>query len=195
MADNRELGPGPFYNTACMTMGTKHNTILDNLIWAIHTVSDTNTEAGLREAYNFLRHRALPSRRYSEKGCDPHNGRPGQPFRKPAYSQPTHSLTAWTATFPLDIPGGPWRYFFLCICSRHCRIWISEIGNVPPLYDELDTASFMRWQISENSRTQNGNASVFVLGRNGTDSPGPYTKEDVLGYHVRTIATSYASFA
>lgn len=189
VADNRELTPAqlPY---SMHDNGYQNNTILDNLIWAIPYGEDTNTEAGLMEAYNFFKTPGFAQsedilRRAVILITD------GQANRSvnPAYSQIYAQPDSVDSDFFPDIPGGPWRYFMYL--QQTLPNLISEIGNRSATYDELILALQRAWQISEKLKdSKDGNASVFVLGIEiGAQTPGPYTKEDVLDI-MRTIATT-----
>lgn len=107
----------------------------------------------------------------------------------PAYSQIYAQPDSVDSDFFPDIPGSPWRYFMYL--QQTLPNLISEIGNRSATYDELILALQRAWQISEKLKDpKDGNASVFVLGIEiGAQSPGPYTRENVLDI-MRTIATT-----
>ena len=170
--------------------GYESNTILDNLIWAIPYGEDTNTEAGLNEAYVLFTTPGFAQsddlrRRAVILITDGQANRSVNPEYPDRYATPGST----DGDYLPSVPGEPWRYFMYL--QQTVNSLISEIANRSSTSEELVLALRRAWETAGKIKDPaGGNASVFVLGIEiGAQSPGPYTREDVLDI-MRTIAST-----
>lgn len=170
--------------------GYENNTILENMIWAIPYGEDTNTEAGLKEAYTLFTAPGFAQsddilRRAVVLITDGQANRSINSDYSNVYAEPGTSNSDY---FPV-VPGDPWRYFLYL--RQTLPSLISEVANRSATSEELILALRRAWEIAGRIKDpSDGNASVFVLGIEiDAQTPGPYTKDDVLNI-LRTIATT-----
>ena len=170
--------------------GYENNTILDNMIWAIPYGEDTNTEAGLKEANTLFTTPGFAQsddlrRRAVILITDGQANRSINPEYSQVYAQPDSTNSDF---FP-DVPGEPWKYFMYL--QQTVNSLIAEIANRSATNEELVLALRRAWEMGQRIKDPaEGNASLFVLGIEiGAQTPGPYTREDVLNI-MRTIAST-----
>lgn len=172
--------------------GYENNTILDNMIWAIPYGEDTNTEAGLKEAYTLFTTPGFAQsddilRRAVILLTDGQANRSDNPEYAGVYAQPSST----DGDFFPEIPGDPWRYYLYL--QQTLPSLIAEISNRSATTEELILAMARAWEAARKLKDPfDGNTSVFVLGIEiNAQTPGPYTREDVLNI-MRTIASTGA---
>lgn len=170
--------------------GYENNTILENLIWAIPYGEDTNTQAGLNEACTLFKAPGFAQsddilRRAVILITDGQANRSVNPSYPDIYAAPGST----DSDFLPDIPGGIWKYFLYL--KQTVPNLISEVARRSANNDELLLAMQRAYETAvEIKSPSGGNASLFVLGIEiDAQSPGPYTREDVLDI-LRTIATT-----
>ena len=170
--------------------GYENNTILENMIWAIPYGEDTNTEAGLKAGYNLMK---TPGFAQSD---DIHRRAvilitDGQANRSinPDFQNVYATQTSINADFQPDNVGEPWKYFMYLL--QTVPDLINDVNNRSSTNDELVLALERAYEIASKIKDPNdGNASVFVLGIEiDAQTPGPYTKEDVIEI-MKTIAST-----
>lgn len=170
--------------------GYENNTILDNLIWAIPYGEDTNTEAGLNEAYTLFNTPGFAQsddilRRAVILITDGQANRSVNPAYPGVYAVPGSTDSDF---FP-SVPGEPWRYFMYL--QQTVNSLIAETAGRSATSEELVLALRRAWETAEKIKDPaGGNATVFVLGIEiDAQTPGPYTRDDVLNI-MRTIAST-----
>lgn len=170
--------------------GYENNTILDNMIWAIPYGEDTNTEAGLEEAYTLLRTPGFAQsedilRRAVILITDGQANRSINAADADVYAKPD----SVNDDFLPDMPGAPWKYYLYL--QQTLPTLIAEIANRSATSQELVLALQRAYETAVRIKSPvGGNASLFVLGIEiDAQTPGPYTREDVLNI-MRTIASS-----
>lgn len=174
--------------------GYANNTILQNLVWAIPYSEDTNTEAGLQAAYNLFKTPGFAQsddifRRSVILITD------GQANRSinPQFSQSYATLGDTDSTFFPDVPGEPWKYFTQL--QQSLPQLVAEISNRSSTFDEIILSSTRVQEVCNKLKNPaDGNVQIFALGIDITaQSPGPYTREDVLDW-MKTWASAPSFF-
>lgn len=172
--------------------GYQNNTILDNMIWAIPFGEDTNTEAGLDQAYSLFTTPGFAQsddilRRAVVLITDGQANRSVNPQYPDVYAQPGSTDSDF---FPAE-PGEPWRYFLYLLQTQPSLI--AEIASRSATSEELVLALQRAYEAAQRIKAPSGgNASLFILGIEiDAQTPGPYTRSDVLDI-MRTIATTGA---
>ncbi|MBS7008671.1 hypothetical protein [Anaerostipes sp.] len=170
--------------------GYENNTILDNMIWAIPYGEDTNTEAGLNQAYTFFKTPGFAQsddilRRAVILITDGQANRSVNPQYPDVYARPGSTDSDF---FP-DVPGGPWKYFLYLLQTQPSLI--AETASRSATSEELILALQRAYETAQKIKEPaDGNASLFVLGIEiDAQTPGPYTRDDILNI-MRTIATT-----
>lgn len=170
--------------------GYEANTILDNMIWAIPYGEDTNTEAGLNEAYRLLKTPGFTQsddilRRAVILITDGQANRSVNPEYADVYAGPSNT----DSDFLPEMPGGLWKYY-LYLRQTLPRL-IQELASRSATSEELILALKRAYESAAKIKDpSDGNASLFVLGIEiDAQTPGPYTREDVLNI-MRTIAST-----
>ncbi|MEY8296566.1 MAG: vWA domain-containing protein [Emergencia timonensis] len=170
--------------------GYENNTILDNMIWAIPYGEDTNTEAGLEEAYILLKTPGFTQsddilRRAVVLITDGQANRSVNPEYRGVYAKPT----SVNSDFLPDTAGEPWKYYLYL--RQTLPTLLGEIANRSATSEELVLALQRAYEAALRVKNPSeGNASLFVLGIEiDAQTPGPYTRDDVLNI-MRTIAST-----
>lgn|GEM_PF-3310890 len=164
--------------------GYANNTMLQNLVWAIPYSEDTDTEAGLRAAYNLFKTPGFAQsddifRRVVILITDGQANRSINPDFPTTYVQPGDT----DATFYPDVPGEPWKYFtYLQQTQAQPAQLVREISSRSATFDEIILASTRAQSISDQLKDpSDGNTQLYALGIDiDAQSPGPYTREDVI---------------
>ncbi|GMK43650.1 hypothetical protein PghCCS26_07770 [Paenibacillus glycanilyticus] len=161
--------------------GYANNSILQNLVWAIPYSEDTDTEAGLRAAYNLFKTPGFAQsddifRRVVILITDGQANRSVNPAFPATYVQPGDT----DATFFPDVPGEPWKYFTY-LRQTETQL-VREISSRSSTFEEIALASTRAQAISDQLKDpSDGNTQLYALGIDiAAQSPGPYTREDVI---------------
>ncbi|EFM08574.1 conserved repeat domain protein [Paenibacillus curdlanolyticus YK9] len=161
--------------------GYANNTILDNLMWAIPYSEDTNTEAGVRAAYELFKTPGFAQsddilRRAVILITDGQANRSINPNYPNSYAAPGDT----DATFFPDVPNDPWKYFVQL--QQSVPTLVSEISSRSATFNEIILASQRVLEVTNQLKNPaDGNTSVYVLGIDiSAQSPGPYNRQNVI---------------